>query len=93
MRIKKNTKGEKIIKTKQYKGQIIKYYEGELHVGFNEKIHGHPSAQQDILNLEYGQNKKRVGQVSYKPQKFYPSNPSIVDAYICIYKYKQIQME
>ena len=83
MRIKKNTKGEKIIKTKQYKGQIIKYYEGELHVGFNEKIHGHPSAQQDILNLEYGQNKKRVGQVSYKPQKFYPSNPSIVDAYIC----------
>ena len=83
MRIRKNTKGEKIVKTKQYKGRIIEYYEGELHVGFNEKTHGHPNAQQEILNLEYGENKKRLERGSYKPHRFYPSNPSVTDAYIC----------
>jgi hypothetical protein len=64
--------------------QFQKYYTLILHVGFDEKKHGYINPCNDVLNdyivkkLDYDSYKS-----TYKPARFYPTNPSDETAGLC----------
>ena len=83
IQIKKDTKGEKIIKTKQYKGKMVDYYSVELFVGFNDNQHGFVEPQKMLLDMDYGMNKKKKPFGLYYAKRFSPTNPCVPNAHIC----------
>ena len=64
--------------------QFQKYYTLVLHVGFDEKKHGYINPCNDVLNnyiqkkVDYENEKS-----TYKPARFYPTNPSDDNAGLC----------
>ena len=83
MRIVKNNKGEKKLKQKYLNGKVILYYECELFVGFSDSKHGNLHPQKTLLNLEYGKNKIKKSVGHYYAKQFYPTNPTVNEAYLC----------
>lgn len=61
---------------------IMKYCTLNLYVGFDEKKHGYINPFNDLIN-DNVKTKKDSEDYNYKPAKFYPSNPSDNNAYIC----------
>ena len=86
MKLKRNSKGERVIhkKTDSHKN-IIEYYEAHLYVGFDPKRHDTMYSQKKILDLRYGQSKKRGNDEKdeYSPVLFSPTTPSDDTAHIC----------
>ena len=80
IQIKKDTKGEKIIKTKQYKGKLVEYYIVELFVGFDDNKHGYDNPQRLLLEMKY---KKQFSESKYYAKRFSPTNPCVSNAHIC----------
>ena len=64
--------------------QFQKYYTLILHVGFDEKKHGYINPCNDVLN-DYIQKKpdNESYKSTYKPARFYPTNPSDENAGLC----------
>ena len=89
--IKKDKLNKLEIKSKKNKGESIQYYELELYVGFD--IRQHKNKQNVILNLDYKQKDyyNRSSTKYYKPELFYPTNPSNENAHICHIKVKPDQ--
>ena len=63
--------------------KIIQYKVGYLYVGFNTSDHGYLNPYNDILEDNINPEIKTY---SYKPMKFYPSNPYDDTAHICYVK-------
>jgi hypothetical protein len=91
IKIKKNEFGKNIIGNLFDKGtntvssEIKKqYYTLILHVGFDEKKHGYINPFNDLINnnIDFGKN-KQYSRNDYKPARFYPTNPSDINAGIC----------
>lgn len=81
--IKKDQLNELDVKTKMINGEITQYYEVNLKVGFD--VRQHRNKQTVILNLDF-ENKEfysRFTNEYYKPELFYPTNPSDENAHIC----------
>lgn len=76
MKVRKNEKGEKEIKTKLVSGVAVKYYEVELYVGSNEA--GAMNTQEQILMNDLQESTR-----GYGPILFRPTNPSEEEAYLC----------
>ena len=62
--------------------QVKSYYTLILHVGFDEKKHGYINPCNDIINDNIKKTHHNLYD-SYKPAKFYPTNPSDESAHIC----------
>ena len=64
--------------------QFQKYYTLILHVGFDEKKHGYINPCNDVLN-DYIVKKQDYDSYksTYKPARFYPTNPSDENAGLC----------
>ena len=64
--------------------QFQKYYTLILHVGFDEKKHGYINPCNDVLNDYIVKKDDRDSYKStYKPARFYPTNPSDENAGLC----------
>ena len=90
VRFKKNEFGENYIGSMNNEGtnlehynQISSYYTLILNVGFDEKKHGYINPYNDILNNNIKRDLKESYANSYKPTRFYPTNPSDINAGIC----------
>ena len=66
----------------------IEYYIVELMVGFDVKKHGHINSQDKILNHSF-KEKSNYQTNTYKPELFYPTNPSDRGAHICYMELKR----
>ena len=87
--IKKDKLNELDVKTKMINGEITQYYELNLKVGFD--VRQHRNKQTVMLNLDF-ENKEFYSKHTneyYKPELFYPSNPSDENAHICHVPIKQ----
>ena len=80
--VKKDNLNNPIVKHKTVNGNIIEYYEVELKVGFSEENDGFANSQQKILNSEFDEVLSNDPK-TYRPELFYPSNPSDPGAHIC----------
>ena len=90
VRFKKNEFGEKYIGSVNNEGinledfnQVNNYYTLILNVGFDEKKHGYINPYNNILNNEIKRDLKESYVNSYKPCRFYPTNPSSINAGLC----------
>lgn len=85
MKLKRNTKGEKVIHKKQDdEMNIQEYYEAHLYVGYDPKKHDTLYSQKKILDLRFGKiGNKSNDKDEYLPVLFSPSNPSDETAHIC----------
>ena len=90
VKFKKNEFGENYIGILNNEGtnlenftQISSYYTLILNVGFDEKKHGYINPYNNILNNEIKHDTKESYANSYKPSRFYPTNPSDVNAGLC----------
>ena len=63
--------------------QVKNYYTLILNVGFDEKKHGYINPYNDIINNNNKRNTKESYTNSYRPARFYPTNPSDVNAGLC----------
>ena len=89
VKFKKNDLGEKQLGNIYSDGvnlqsntQVKSYYTLILYVGFDERKHGYINPCNDIINDNI-RNKPHSSYDSYKPAKFYPTNPSDDTAHIC----------
>ena len=62
--------------------QVKSYYTLVLYVGFDERKHGYINPCNDIINDNIKKNEHNSYD-TYKPAKFYPTNPSDESAHIC----------
>lgn len=87
--IKKDNLNELKIKTKMINGEIKEYYEINLKVGFD--IRSHRNKQRVLLNLDFEDPEfySKSSNEFYKPELFYPTNPSDENAHICHIPIKQ----
>jgi len=90
VRFKKNEFGENYIGSLnndginlQHYSQINSYYTLILNVGFDEKKHGYINPYNNILNNEIKRDLRESYANSYKPCRFYPTNPSDINAGLC----------
>jgi len=90
VRFKKNEFGENYIGSLNNDGtnlehfsQVNSYYTLILNVGFDEKKHGYINPYNNILNNEIKRDLKESYANSYKPCRFYPTNPSDINAGLC----------
>jgi hypothetical protein len=90
VRFKKNEFGENYIGSLNNDGtnlehysQVNSYYTLILNVGFDEKKHGYINPYNNILNNEIKRDLKEGYANNYKPCRFYPTNPSDINAGLC----------
>ena len=90
VKFKKNEFGENYIGSLNNEGsnlehynQVNNYYTLILNVGFDEKKHGYINPFNNILNDEIKRDSKESYENSYKPARFYPTNPSSTNAGLC----------
>ena len=90
VKFKKNEFGENYIGSLNNEGsnlehynQVNNYYTLILNVGFDEKKHGYINPFNNILNNEIKRDSKESYENSYKPARFYPTNPSSINAGLC----------
>ena len=90
VKFKKNEFGANYVGTLNNEGQdltsynqIKSYYTLILNVGFDEKKHGYINPYNDIINNSIKRNNKDSYANSYKPARFYPTNPNDVNAGLC----------
>ena len=90
VKFKKNEFGENYIGTLNNEGQDLSSYKQEksyytliLNVGFDEKKHGYINPYNDIINNNIKRSTKESYTNSYKPARFYPTNPNDVNAGLC----------
>lgn len=90
IKFKKNELGGNFIGTLNNEGedltsynQVKSYYTLILNVGFDEKKHGYINPYNDIINNNIKRNTKESYADSYKPCRFYPTNPNDVNAGLC----------
>ena len=90
VRFKKNEFGENYIGLLNNEGtnlenfnQVNSYYTLILNVGFDEKKHGYINPYNNIINNEIKHDSRESYLNSYKPARFYPTNPSDVNAGLC----------
>jgi hypothetical protein len=63
--------------------QVKNYYTLILNVGFDEKKHGYINPYNDIINNNIKRDTKESYTNSYRPCRFYPTNPSDLNAGLC----------
>lgn len=73
---------------------ITEYYIVHLYVGMDKSVHGYVNGIDTLMNMEYrsetyGKLDKDKKERSYKPQLFYPTNPSSNTAHIAYIKVKK----
>jgi hypothetical protein len=90
IKFKKNELGGNYIGTLNNEGedltsynQVKSYYTLILNVGFDEKKHGYINPYNDIINNNIKRDTKESYTNSYKPCRFYPTNPNDVNAGLC----------
>ena len=90
IKFKKNELGGNYIGTLNNEGedltsynQVKSYYTLILNVGFDEKKHGYINPYNDIINNNIKRNTKESYADSYKPCRFYPTNPNDINAGLC----------
>jgi hypothetical protein len=90
IRFKKNELGGNFIGTLNNEGedltsynQVKNYYTLILNVGFDEKKHGYINPYNDIINNNIKRDTKESYANNYRPCRFYPTNPSDVNAGLC----------
>jgi hypothetical protein len=90
IKFKKNELGGNFIGTLNNEGedltsynQVKSYYTLILNVGFDEKKHGYINPYNDIINNNIKRDTKESYTNSYKPCRFYPTNPNDVNAGLC----------
>ena len=90
VKFKKNEFGVNYVGTLNNEGQdltsynqIQSYYTLILNVGFDEKKHGYINPYNDIINNNIKRNAKDSYSNSYKPARFYPTNPNDSNAGLC----------
>jgi hypothetical protein len=90
IRFKKNELGGNYVGTLNNEGedltsynQVKHYYTLILNVGFDEKKHGYINPYNDIINNNIKRDTKESYTNSYKPCRFYPTNPNDVNAGLC----------
>ena len=90
VKFKKNEFGENFIGTLNNEGQdltsynqVKSYYTLILNVGFDEKKHGYINPYNDIINNNIKRSKQDTYANSYKPARFYPTNPNDINAGLC----------
>ena len=90
IKFKKNELGSNFIGTLNNEGedltsytQVKNYYTLILNVGFDEKKHGYINPYNDIINNNIKRDTKESYTNSYKPCRFYPTNPNDVNAGLC----------
>jgi hypothetical protein len=90
VKFKKNEFGANYIGTLNSDGQdltsynqIKSYYTLILNVGFDEKKHGYINPYNDIINNNIKRSMLDSYANSYKPARFYPTNPNDVNAGLC----------
>ena len=90
VRFKKNDLGENFIGTFNNDGtnltshnQVNNYYTLILNVGFDEKKHGYINPYNDIINNYIKRDTKESYNNTYKPARFYPTNPNDNNAGLC----------
>ena len=90
IRFKKNELGNNFMGTLNNEGedltsynQVKSYYTLILNVGFDEKKHGYINPYNDIINNNIKRDTKESYTNSYKPCRFYPTNPNDVNAGLC----------
>ena len=90
VKFKKNEFGANYVGTLNNEGQdltsynqIQSYYTLILNVGFDEKKHGYINPYNDIINNTIKRNAKDSYSNSYKPARFYPTNPNDANAGLC----------
>ena len=90
IKFKKNELGANYIGTLNNEGedltsysQIKNYYTLILNVGFDEKKHGYINPYNDIINNNIKRTTKESYTNSYRPCRFYPTNPNDVNAGLC----------
>ena len=90
IKFKKNELGGNYIGTLNNEGedltsynQVKNYYTLILNVGFDEKKHGYINPYNDIINNNIKRTTKESYTNSYKPCRFYPTNPNDVNAGLC----------
>ena len=90
VKFKKNEFGENYVGTLNNEGQdltsynqVKSYYTLILNVGFDEKKHGYINPYNDIINNNIKRSTKESYTNSYKPARFYPTNPNDVNAGLC----------
>lgn len=89
VKFKRNELNEKLVNNIYNDGsnlqsniQVKSYYTLILYVGFDEKKHGYINPCNDIINDNIKKHQHKLYD-SYKPAKFYPTNPSDESAHIC----------
>ena len=90
IKFKKNDLGGNFIGTLNNEGedltsytQVKNYYTLILNVGFDEKKHGYINPYNDIINNNIKRDTKESYTNSYRPCRFYPTNPNDVNAGLC----------
>jgi hypothetical protein len=90
IKFKKNELGNNFMGTLNNEGedltsynQVKNYYTLILNVGFDEKKHGYINPYNDIINNNIKRDTKESYVNSYKPCRFYPTNPNDVNAGLC----------
>jgi hypothetical protein len=90
IKFKKNELGSNFMGTLNNEGedltsytQVKNYYTLILNVGFDEKKHGYINPYNDIINNNIKRDSKESYTNSYKPCRFYPTNPNDVNAGLC----------
>jgi len=90
IRFKKNELGGNYMGTLNNEGedltsynQVKNYYTLILNVGFDETKHGYINPYNDIINNNIKRNTKESYTNNYRPCRFYPTNPSDVNAGLC----------
>ena len=90
IKFKKNELGANYIGTLNNEGedltsysQVKNYYTLILNVGFDEKKHGYINPYNDIINNNIKRTTKESYTNSYRPCRFYPTNPNDVNAGLC----------
>lgn len=90
VKFKKNEFGANYVGTLNSEGQdltsynqVKSYYTLILNVGFDEKKHGYINPYNDIINNNIKRSMLDSYANSYKPARFYPTNPNDVNAGLC----------
>ena len=90
IRFKKNELGGNYMGTLNNEGedltsynQVKNYYTLILNVGFDETKHGYINPYNDIINNNIKRNTKESYTNNYRPCRFYPTNPSDINAGLC----------
>jgi len=76
---------DKSINTTMVKGDIVKYQQCILNVGYDPKKHGYSNPYERMLKAQYKDLKSNVDEINdgYRPKPFYPIQPEDDKAHIC----------